>query len=91
MTLFRRFQLFAIGLALLAVSLATAAPARAQDSAGKRLPYPESKKVDQMDDYHGTKVADPYRWLEDLDSAETRAWVEAQNKLTFGFLDQAPA
>jgi prolyl oligopeptidase len=49
--------------------------------------YPVARKGDQTDDYHGVKVADPYRWLEDLDSPETRAWVEAENKLTFGFLE----
>ena len=52
-----------------------------------KLAYPETKKVDQVDDYFGTKVADPYRWLEDENSAETAAWVEAQNKLTFAYLD----
>jgi len=52
--------------------------------------YPEARKGDQTDDYHGVKVADPYRWLEDLDSAETRAWVEAENKLSFGFLESIP-
>lgn len=52
--------------------------------------YPAARKSDQIDDYHGVKVADPYRWLEDLDSAETRAWVEAENKLTFGFLESIP-
>lgn len=55
-----------------------------------KLAYPESKKTDQVDDYHGTKIADPYRWLEDLDSAETSAWVEAQNKLSFGYLAGIP-
>ena len=49
--------------------------------------YPVARKGDQIDDYHGVKVADPYRWLEDLDSPETRAWVDAENKLTFGFLE----
>jgi prolyl oligopeptidase len=53
----------------------------------KPMTYPAARKGDQVDDYHGTKVADPYRWLEDLDSAETRAWVEAENKLSFGFLN----
>ena len=52
--------------------------------------YPQAKKVDQIDDYHGTKVADPYRWLENPDANDTRAWVEAQNKWTFAFLDQIP-
>ncbi len=52
--------------------------------------YPAARKSDQMDDFHGTKVADPYRWLEDLDSAETKAWVEAENKLTFDYLNQIP-
>jgi len=52
--------------------------------------YPETRKVDQVDDYHGTKVADPYRWLEDDNSQETAKWVEAENKVTFGYLDKIP-
>jgi prolyl oligopeptidase len=55
-----------------------------------RLDYPKAKRIDQVDDYHGTKVADPYRWLEDTDSPDTLAWVQAENKLTFGYLDQIP-
>jgi prolyl oligopeptidase len=53
--------------------------------------YPPTRKSDQVDDYHGVKIADPYRWLEELDSAETKAWVEAQNKLSFGYLAAIPA
>ena len=48
--------------------------------------YPTSTQAEVADDYHGTKVTDPYRWLEEPDSADTRAWIEAQNKLTFGYL-----
>lgn len=54
------------------------------------LAYPQTRKVDQIDDYHGTKVADPYRWLEDDRSTETAAWVKAQNQVTFGYLEQIP-
>lgn len=56
----------------------------------KKFTYPQAKKVDQVDNYHGVKVADPYRWLENPDSEDSRAWIEAENKLTFGFLDQIP-
>ena len=57
---------------------------------GAPLVYPTAKSVDQVDDYHGVKVADPYRWLEDTDSAATKDWVEAENKLTFGYLENIP-
>ena len=50
------------------------------------LVYPHTRTVDQIDDYHGTLVADPYRWLEETDSPQTKDWIEAQNALTFGFL-----
>jgi prolyl oligopeptidase len=52
--------------------------------------YPHAKKVDQVDDFFGTKIADPYRWLEDSDAPDTRAWIDAQNALTFGYLEQIP-
>jgi prolyl oligopeptidase len=56
----------------------------------ERLQYPHTKKVNQIDDYHGTLVADPYRWLEDSDSPETALWIEAQNALTESFLSDIP-
>ena len=55
-----------------------------------RLNYPNTATVTQVDDYHGTKVADPYRWLEDDHAPATKAWVEGQNKVTFGYLEQIP-
>jgi prolyl oligopeptidase len=53
-------------------------------------PYPMTRKIEHVDTYHGTKVADPYRWLEDDNSPETTAWVEAQNKVTFPYLEAIP-
>ena len=50
--------------------------------------YPVARKADQVDDYHGTKVADPYRWLEDTDSAETAQWVAAENRVTQDYLSK---
>src|SRR5882757_9065452 len=55
-----------------------------------RFVYPAARQVDQVDDYHGTKVADPYRWLEDDNSAETKAWVEAENKVSAAYLEAIP-
>lgn len=54
------------------------------------LKYPDTQKVDTVDNYHGTKVADPYRWLEDLDSEETEQWVEAQNAVSMPYLQSLP-
>ena len=56
----------------------------------EKLNYPPTRTVDQQDDYHGTIVKDPYRWLEDVDSDETHQWVKAQNEVTFAFLESIP-
>jgi prolyl oligopeptidase len=62
----------------------------AAPSFAQQLDYPQTRKGDQVDDYHGTKVADPYRWLEDDNSPETAQWVEAENKVTFAYLEKIP-
>jgi prolyl oligopeptidase len=54
------------------------------------LRYPVTPTVDQVDNYHGAHIADPYRWLETTDSQETKAWIQAQNELTFGYLGSIP-
>src|SRR5260221_4164344 len=55
------------------------------------LAYPPALRGDVVDDYHGVKVPDPYRWLEQLDSAETRAWVLGEARVTDSYLEQASA
>jgi prolyl oligopeptidase len=59
----------------------------AQPLIGQNVNYPKTRKDDQVDDYHGIEVYDPYRWLEDDNSVETAAWVKAQNQVTFGYLE----
>ena len=77
-------------LAFVALSLSTPLrPVGAQGGdGGTRVLYPETKKVDVVDTYFGTTVADPYRWMEDDNSPEVAAWVAAENKVTFGYLDK---
>jgi prolyl oligopeptidase len=60
--------------------------------AEEAMKYPPTRRVDQVDDYHGTKVADPYRWLEEdvRKSKDVADWVEAQNKVTFAYLKKIP-
>ena len=55
-----------------------------------RPQYPAARRTNQVDSYHGVVVADPYRWLEDDNSSETKAWVEAENKVTFDYLARIP-
>lgn len=71
-------------------TLMAAAALMVASTAAAQIKYPETKKVDVADEYFGTKVADPYRWLEDDMSQETAAWVEAENKVTDGYLKKLP-
>jgi prolyl oligopeptidase len=81
--------------ALQTTTSTSGAPDRRSGTAAPETPrltveYPKTRKSNQTDDYFGTSVTDPYRWLEDLDSPETKAWVTAENKVTFGYLDKIP-
>ena len=78
-------------LLFVALVLCTGTVLAQQNGDVTKLNYPAAPTSNQVDDYHGTKVADPYRPLEDPDSAPTRAWIDAENKLTFGYLEQIPA
>ncbi len=62
----------------------------AAPDAGVGLSYPVARTVDVVDDYHGTKVADPYRWLEDPSSPGYREWIDAENAVTERFLSTLP-
>src|SRR5437588_1858796 len=52
--------------------------------------YPDAHTVDQVDSYFGTKVPDPYRWMENVDAPEVKAWVDAENELTHSILNSVP-
>jgi len=82
----------AIPAAVLAVLLGfKGSVAQTSRSFDEPIVYPFAKKVDHVDDYGGIKVRDPYRWLEDVNSADTRAWIQAENRVTFGYLEKIPA
>jgi len=52
--------------------------------------YPQPRKSDTVDNYFGTRIADPYRWMEDLNSTELKQWIDAENAITFKYLDALP-
>jgi len=77
-------------LTLTIILFATVIAFAACQKGAAKLTYPATKTVDQVDDYFGTKVADPYRWLEDDNAEDVKAWVQAENAVTFGYLDKIP-
>jgi prolyl oligopeptidase len=76
----------------LAAALAATTPTLAaqQPWQSGRIAYPNTRTVEQVDDYHGTRIADPYRWLEALDAPETKEWIGAQNAVTSAYLEKLP-
>lgn len=74
----------------LIMALSTAMATFGQQNTSNKLQYPKTSKGETVDVYFDTKLADPYRWLEDDKSAETGAWVKAQNEVTYSYLGQIP-
>jgi prolyl oligopeptidase len=85
----RMKKTFALGAALV-ILLSLTLACQNQTRPNIKVQYPATKTVDQVDDYFGTKVADPYRWLEDDNAPEVKDWVTAENEVTFGYLDKIP-
>lgn len=73
-----------------AASLATSVTAQESFEPLAPVAPPQTRRGETVDSYHGTRVADPYRWLEEPDAPETVAWVEAQNEVTNGYLESIP-
>src|SRR6185295_11050379 len=71
----------------LLIAIAYGASLLAQSSS---MTYPHPRQGDVVDDYFGTKVADPFRWMEDLNAPEVKQWIEAENAITFKYLDSLP-
>ncbi|MEX2112553.1 MAG: prolyl oligopeptidase family serine peptidase [Pirellulales bacterium] len=82
----QRTRFLALPAALLLMTINATAAERAASSA-----YPDAPTADVVDDYHGTRVPDLYRPLEDPDAPQSRAWIDAENKITFAFLEGIPA
>ncbi len=82
----RKISRCTAGLVASALLLASICP----PAAAQRLKYPDARRTDHTDTYFGVSVADPYRWLEDENSPETRSWIAEENKVTFGYLEQIP-
>ena len=75
---------------LIMIALSVMLALAACRKSAEKLAYPATKKVGQVDDYFGTKVADPYRWLEDDNAPDVKEWVQAENAVTFGTLGKIP-
>jgi prolyl oligopeptidase len=91
-TLFRVRLLLATGmLANLISGQSQSSAADVSANVESPLKYPSARRDSHVDDYHGEKVADPYRWMEELDSPETKAWVKAEAELTDSYLEKIPA
>src|SRR5271165_3174012 len=81
----------ALALPALAAAVAAGSTGRsATSSSSGALQYPEARRDAHVDDYHGTPVADPYRWMENIDSPDTRRWVAAEQRLSRAYLDALP-
>ena len=80
-------RIFSAAMTLAVISIITISVLGLPAHAGKNYTYPEARKADVTDDYHGTMVKDPYRWMEDPEAEETTTWVEAQNKLFQSFIE----
>src|ERR1700722_13436926 len=85
-----RYRAFVFLVVILGVFVSVKISSFSKNEGGKSLAYPKFRLDPQVDVYHGVEVKDPFRYLEDLDSIETKSWVKAQNDLTFDYLKKIP-